>query len=127
MTTGPTPKPVQILSGALFNAPVRMETVQANGAGGWVAGVAGTRSERFRRGPPSPSSPRLSRTASTSVDGCEIRALPRRDALREERERAINRKGRKGGQSAPGSLVNPTPLSQCTGCSEGDPGDQIAA
>ena len=39
----------QILSGPLFNEPMRAETVQANGPGSWVLGLVGTRSERFRR------------------------------------------------------------------------------
>ena len=39
----------QILTGALFSEPMRVETVQANGAGLWVVGLVGLRSERFRR------------------------------------------------------------------------------
>ena len=39
----------QILTGALFHEPMRVETVQANGAGSWVAGLVGTQTERFRR------------------------------------------------------------------------------
>ena len=38
----------QILSGALFNEPMRVETVQANGPASWVVGLVGTHSERFR-------------------------------------------------------------------------------
>ncbi len=41
-------KPGQILAGALFNEPMRVETVRANGANRWVAGLVGTQSERFR-------------------------------------------------------------------------------
>ncbi len=38
----------QILTGPLFSEPMRVETVRANGAGAWVAGLVGTRTERFR-------------------------------------------------------------------------------
>ncbi|WP_420448482.1 helicase-related protein [Candidatus Palauibacter sp.] len=39
----------QILTGALFSEPMRVETVQPNGAGLWVVGLVGLQSERFRR------------------------------------------------------------------------------
>ena len=39
----------QILSGPQFSEPMLVETVRANGAGVWVAGLVGRRSERFRR------------------------------------------------------------------------------
>ena len=42
-------KPGQILSGPLFNEPMRVETVQANGPNTWVVGMVGVQSERFRR------------------------------------------------------------------------------
>ena len=38
----------QVLTGSLFNEPMRVETVRPNGAGSWVAGLVGTRTERFR-------------------------------------------------------------------------------
>src|SRR5216684_5716724 len=38
----------QILSGPLFNEPMRVETVRANGPDTWVAGLVGLHSERFR-------------------------------------------------------------------------------
>ena len=41
--------PGQILVGSLFDEPVRVETVQPAGGGGWTVGLVGTRSERFRR------------------------------------------------------------------------------
>lgn len=41
--------PGQILTGALFSEPMRVETVQANGPASWVVGLVGTQSERFRR------------------------------------------------------------------------------
>ncbi len=41
--------PGQILTGPLFNEPMRVETVEGNGATSWVVGLAGTQSERFRR------------------------------------------------------------------------------
>ncbi len=48
--TGPTAiNPGQILTGPLFNEPMRVETVEGNGATSWVVGLAGTQSERFRR------------------------------------------------------------------------------
>jgi SNF2-related domain len=39
----------QILIGPLFNEPMRLETVQPNGAVGWIVGLVGTNSERFRK------------------------------------------------------------------------------
>src|SRR3990170_6712265 len=41
--------PGQILTGALFNEPMRVETLQANGPASWVVGLVGTQSERFRK------------------------------------------------------------------------------
>ncbi len=42
------PREGQILTGALFNEPMRVETVRANGPHIWVVGLVGTQSERFR-------------------------------------------------------------------------------
>ncbi|MGQ0595032.1 MAG: hypothetical protein ACT4QB_21055 [Gammaproteobacteria bacterium] len=39
----------QVLTGPLFNEPMRVETVQANGPASWVLGLVGTPSERFRK------------------------------------------------------------------------------
>jgi superfamily II DNA or RNA helicase len=39
----------QILIGPLFNEPMRIETVQSNGAASWVVGLVGANSERFRK------------------------------------------------------------------------------
>lgn len=39
----------QILSGPLFNEPMRVETVSATGPEGWVVGLVGIRTEQFRR------------------------------------------------------------------------------
>ena len=39
----------QILSGPLFNEPMRVETVRPNGTGVWEAGLVGQQSEQFRR------------------------------------------------------------------------------
>ncbi|MCP9446721.1 MAG: SNF2-related protein [Nitrospira sp.] len=39
----------QILTGSLFNEPMRVETVRANGPDTWVAGLVGMQSEQFRR------------------------------------------------------------------------------
>src|SRR3972149_2906775 len=41
--------PGQILTGSLFNEPMRGETVQAHGLAGFVVGLVGTQSERFRK------------------------------------------------------------------------------
>ena len=41
--------PGQILSGPLFNEPMRVVTVGPNGPGVWVAGLVGQRSEQFRQ------------------------------------------------------------------------------
>ena len=38
-----------ILIGSLFNEPMRVETVQANGPSSWVVGLVGTQSKRFRK------------------------------------------------------------------------------
>ncbi|MFN3477109.1 MAG: helicase, partial [Candidatus Methylomirabilales bacterium] len=39
----------QILTGPLFNEPMRVETVRANGTDAWVAGLVGMQSEQFRK------------------------------------------------------------------------------
>ncbi len=39
----------QVLIGALFNEPMRVETVRANGPDNWVVGLVGIQSERFRK------------------------------------------------------------------------------
>ena len=39
----------QILTGPLFNEPMRVETVTQTGLDSWTLGLVGTRSERFRR------------------------------------------------------------------------------
>lgn len=39
----------QILTGSLFNEPMRVETVRENGPASWVVGLVGTQSERFRK------------------------------------------------------------------------------
>jgi hypothetical protein len=41
--------PGQILTGALFNEPMRVETVQPNGPSTWVLGLVGVQSEKFRK------------------------------------------------------------------------------
>ena len=43
------PEEGQILTDPQFSEPVRVETVKADGAAGWVLGVVGIKSERFRR------------------------------------------------------------------------------
>jgi len=48
-------EPGQVLTGPLFNEPVRVVTVQPGGADGWVVGLVGTQSERFRNVTLSPS------------------------------------------------------------------------
>jgi superfamily II DNA or RNA helicase len=49
MTRASALSPGQVLTGALFNEPMRVETVQANGPSSWVVGLAGIQSERFRK------------------------------------------------------------------------------
>ena len=39
----------QLLTGPLFNEPMRIETVRANGLDTWVVGLVGLQSEQFRR------------------------------------------------------------------------------
>ncbi|MBI4730020.1 MAG: DUF3883 domain-containing protein [Acidobacteria bacterium] len=41
--------PGQILTGPLFNEPMRVENVQAGGQASWVVGLVGLHSERFRK------------------------------------------------------------------------------
>lgn len=41
-------QPGQLLRGALFSEPMRVETVRASGVDTWVVGLVGTQSERFR-------------------------------------------------------------------------------
>jgi superfamily II DNA or RNA helicase len=43
-----TPSVGQILSGPLFNEPMRVETVRPAGDGSWTLGLVGTQSEKFR-------------------------------------------------------------------------------
>ena len=43
------PRAGQILTGPLFDEPMRVETVAAAGPAGWSLGLVGTRSERFRK------------------------------------------------------------------------------
>ena len=38
----------QILNGALFNEPMRVETVHSNGPEKWAIGLVGLQSEKFR-------------------------------------------------------------------------------
>ena len=42
ITRLPPISPGQILIGSLFNEPMRVETVQANGPASWVVGLVGT-------------------------------------------------------------------------------------
>src|SRR5271169_4242140 len=39
----------QIVSGALFNEPMRVESIRQNGPDSWVVGLSGVRTERFRK------------------------------------------------------------------------------
>ncbi len=39
----------QIVSGSLFNEPMRVETIRQSGSDTWVVGLCGVRTERFRR------------------------------------------------------------------------------
>jgi superfamily II DNA or RNA helicase len=48
-TTRRTIEVGQILTGSLFNEPMRVENVQSNGTASWVIGLVGTQSERFRK------------------------------------------------------------------------------
>lgn len=49
MTETTPPQPGQLLTGPLFNEPVRVETVQPNGPASWIVGLVGVRTERFRK------------------------------------------------------------------------------
>jgi len=39
----------QVLTGPLFNEPMRVETVRESGNGTWTVGLVGTQTERFRQ------------------------------------------------------------------------------
>lgn len=39
----------QIVTGAIFNEPMRVETIRSNGVGMWEIGLSGVQTERFRR------------------------------------------------------------------------------
>ena len=41
--------PGQILTGSLFNEPMRVETVETGGSESWIVGLVGAHTERFRR------------------------------------------------------------------------------
>ena len=49
MSESPSLREGQILTGALFNEPMRVETVQRMGNHGWLAGLVGTKSHQFRK------------------------------------------------------------------------------
>jgi hypothetical protein len=44
-----SPTVSQILTGALVNEPMRVDTVQRNGDAGWIVGLVDITTERFRR------------------------------------------------------------------------------
>lgn len=48
MADGAAPVESEILTGPLFNEPMRVETVRPQRADTWVVGLVGLRSERFR-------------------------------------------------------------------------------
>ena len=48
-TTYPSISPDQILTGALFSEPMRVETAREGASGSWTVGLVGTRTERFRK------------------------------------------------------------------------------
>jgi superfamily II DNA or RNA helicase len=39
----------QVISGTLFNEPMRVETIRENGTGAWTVGLSGLNTERFRK------------------------------------------------------------------------------
>lgn len=39
----------QIVSGTLFNEPMRVESIRRNGTDSWVVGLSGVRTEKFRK------------------------------------------------------------------------------
>ncbi len=49
MTNDAALHPGQLLTGPLFNEPMRIETVTPNGPARWVVGLVGLQTERFRR------------------------------------------------------------------------------
>lgn len=49
MTPGGEPRAGQVLTGALFSEPMRVETVAPNGPSSWLVGLVGAQSQQFRR------------------------------------------------------------------------------
>lgn len=49
MSSIPSVKEGQLLTSALVNEPMRIETVQPNGPASWALGLVGTKTERFRK------------------------------------------------------------------------------
>jgi superfamily II DNA or RNA helicase len=49
MSHAEAPREGQVFTGPLFNEPMRVETVQANGPASWIVGLVGVQSERFRK------------------------------------------------------------------------------
>ena len=49
MLANPSLSEGQLLTGPLFNEPMRVETVRPGGDGAWVVGLVGTQTERFRK------------------------------------------------------------------------------
>lgn len=49
MTSASALRQGQVLTGPLFNEPMRVETVRENGLASWVVGLVGTQTERFRK------------------------------------------------------------------------------
>ena len=49
MNVSTTPVEGQILTGPLFNEPMRVETVTQTSTDSWTLGLVGPRSERFRK------------------------------------------------------------------------------
>src|SRR5579884_3426613 len=59
----------QILTGPLFNEPMRVETVRSNGPDTWIAGLVGAQSERYRK---KIFTKRIPHTVDFQIDGAEF-------------------------------------------------------
>jgi hypothetical protein len=73
----PPLRPGQILTGVLFNEPMRVETIRDSGSDRWVVGLVGTSTERFRSVTLSPHDLKaltiLDTTATYDGDGLLLR------------------------------------------------------
>ena len=67
----------QILTGAVFNEPMRVGTVAETGPNNWTLGLVSTRSERFREVSPGAAKQQLLTLEHTSIPAGDNREFTR--------------------------------------------------